>query len=106
MRRIRRRGRAPGSPRSSREGSSRACLDLVGRSDPATAPASSPRRFLRERRNHTLSGAPLANTLAEVIMISARDLDFLFSWRAPECQSILSLYVDRKAAVGSWSPAE
>ena len=36
-------------------------------------------------------------------MISARDLDRLFVWKAPSRQSILSLYLDRRGARGLWS---
>ena len=39
-------------------------------------------------------------------MISARDLDLLFSWKAPHGQAVLSLYLDRKSARGLWSSAD
>jgi len=39
-------------------------------------------------------------------MISAGDLQALLAWRAPEGRSILSVYLDRKAAEGIWNTAD
>jgi peptide chain release factor subunit 1 len=39
-------------------------------------------------------------------MMSSRDLESLLAWKAPQGHSILSLYLDRKAAQGLWSSAD